>query len=115
MKIRGKLKLQNGQLDGKGEIIYSDGTKMKAIFHHGEINGTFSFSFHLLKVLNISILLIIGKVMIYDKWKRLHSIGVYENGMPNGPFWIFSKNQNMLMYLQNGYLGSQSKSIVGQP
>ena len=57
--------------------------------------------------------LTVGKVMIYDRWKKLQSIGVYEYGMPNGPFWIFNKNQNILVHVQNGNLGEMKVKCHG--
>ena len=39
LSITGKLQLKNGELNGQSEIIHKDGTKMKAIIHHGQITG----------------------------------------------------------------------------
>ena len=47
-----------------------------------------------------------GKSKIYDKRKRLIGIGLFENGLLKGPFWIFvNDHQYAYVNFQNGKLG----------
>ena len=80
--IQGKL--QNGKLNGKGLVKYKDQTQMSAMFYNGVIKG---------------------KVLLYDKWGKLQALGLYDDGFPNGPFWIFYYDQIGFIHFKQGHLG----------
>ena len=78
-KITGTL--INGSLHGKANIFYYDEMKMKANFENGVVKG---------------------QVLIYDKHEDLRGIGLYENGLPHGPFWLIYENQFINVHFENG-------------
>lgn len=82
--IRGKLKTVKDKINGFILIFYKDRTAIRARICNGVVNG---------------------KISIYDKWKKLQAVGIYKDGLPNGPFWIFTKTFIYFIRFNKGYLG----------
>ncbi len=61
-----------GHLEGKGSIYYSDRTILEVTFSKGHIQG---------------------RVRLFDPRGNIQAIGLYENSVPHGPFWLFSGQQ----------------------
>ena len=66
-------KFKKGKPEGKGSIKYKDGSTLQGTFVNGRING---------------------KVRFFNKKDKLMAVGLYEKGLPNGPFWIYSYHQD---------------------
>ena len=64
---------QKGQPEGNGQIIYTDESTLHGYFVKGQING---------------------KVRLFNNEEKLLGVGLYRQGLPHGPFWIYSYNQN---------------------
>ena len=64
---------QKGQPEGNGQIIYTDESTLHGYFVKGQING---------------------KVRLFNSEEKLLGVGLYRQGLPHGPFWIYSYNQN---------------------
>merc|ERR1712083_643759 len=62
--------IQRGILHGKGSIRYEDdGTILEGNFYNGSLNG---------------------KALLFDNNENLIFVGLYQAGLPHGPFWIYS-------------------------
>ena len=79
MNIHGRF--VKGQLDGKATIIYNDETKLEATFFNGVIHG---------------------KVRLFAKHDELQGTGLYENGLPHGPFWFVYEKQYVQVHFDKG-------------
>ena len=64
---------QKGQPEGNGQIIYTDESTLHGYFVKGQING---------------------KVRLFNSEEKLLGVGIYRQGLPHGPFLVYSYNQN---------------------
>ena len=71
----------NGLLEGTATLLFHDQTRMKAYFHQG---------------------IITGQVLIFDKHDNVRGFGLYENGLPHGPFWFVYEYQFMQVLFFGG-------------
>ena len=65
-------RFKKGQPEGKGHIVYKDGSTLHGHFVNGRING---------------------KVRLFTDKNKLLGVGLYQQGLPHGPFWIYSYHQ----------------------
>ena len=73
-------------MDGKATIIYNDGTQMEANFIKG---------------------IITGKVRIFNLHNELQGVGLYQNGLPHGPFWLTYQDHYVQIHMNMGRIGKR--------
>ena len=79
------------QINGKATIHYNDDTKMKVTFVNGVIQG---------------------KVYLFAKHDELQGIGVYENGLPHGPFWFMYEEHYVFVHFIRGHIYEENVLVT---
>ena len=80
-----------GQLDGKATLSYNDDTKLEATFFNGVIHG---------------------KVRLFAKHDELQGIGLYEDGLPHGPFWFAYEKHYVQVHFDKGRVVADNVIMV---
>ena len=48
---------------------------------------------------------ITGKVRIFNLHNELQGVGIYQNGLPHGPFWLLYQDHYVQIHVNQGRIG----------
>ena len=55
--------------------------------------------------------IITGKVRIFNLHNELQGVGLYQNGLPHGPFWLTYQDHYVQIHMNMGRIGKKETSI----
>ena len=57
--------------------------------------------------------IITGKVRIFNLHNELQGVGLYQNGLPHGPFWLTYQDHYVQIHMNMGRIGKRLSTYKG--